>query len=64
MIINLEELFPEGLPDETAAVIIDVLNELVIGFESQYLTQILRARRKRQTKLMDPEQPWRKKSHI
>jgi|GEM_PF-7077098 hypothetical protein len=38
-------------------------NEQVIGFESQYLAQILRARRKRQTKLMDPEQPWRKKSN-
>jgi hypothetical protein len=62
MNLDIETLFPDGLTDETASAISDVLQELTLCWESRYLHQIRRYHDQRQADLFDPEQPWRRKT--
>ena len=51
-------LFPDGLSDESAAVLSEFLNQLAVACESRYFVQ-LRRYHQRQMNLYDPEAPWR-----
>jgi hypothetical protein len=62
MIIDLDDLFPEGLSDETIRAITDLLHELVMQWESHYLQRLYEYRQKQQLDLFDPDQPWLRKS--
>lgn len=58
MKIDLDAVFPDGISDETAAAVGDVLAELLMGWETHYLAQI-RRHNTGQRNLDDPEAPWR-----
>jgi hypothetical protein len=49
-------LFPDGLSDESAAVLSEFLNQLAVACESRYFVQ-LRRYHQRQMNLYDPEAP-------
>ena len=55
---NLDDVFPEGISDETAAAVGEVLAELLMWWDSAYLDQI-RRHHSGQRNLYDPEEPWR-----
>ncbi len=59
MNVDFDTLFPDGISDETAAAIRDLLNEILFAWESTYLVHLQRHHRARQRKLYDPEEPWR-----
>ncbi len=58
MRIDIEHLFPDGLPDEAASALCSFLYALADACESRYLAQLLRYH-KAQRNLYDPEHPWR-----
>ena len=58
MNIDFDALFPDGISDETAAAVGDLLNELSLAWEATYFT-LLQRYQARQRKLYDPEAPWR-----
>lgn len=60
MIIDLDECFPEGLSDEAALALRDLLGELLMQFEGAYSTSLERAYRRRRQDLFDPEKPWKR----
>ena len=51
-------VFPDGLSDDSAAVLCEFLYQLAAACETRYLVQ-LRRLRSRQMNLYDPEAPWR-----
>ena len=55
---SIEPLFPDGISDETAAAIGDLLNEFLFAWEATYFAH-LRRHHPRQLDLFDPEAPWR-----
>ena len=55
MNIDLDVLFPDGLSDETAAVVADVLADLLMWWKAHYLVQI-RRRYCNLCALSDPEE--------
>jgi hypothetical protein len=58
MNIDFDTLFPDGITDETAAAIGDLLHEFLFAWEGTYFAQ-LRRHPTRQLDLFDPEAPWR-----
>lgn len=58
MNIDFDALFPDGITDETAAAIGDLLNEFLFAWEGTYFAQ-LRHHHARQLDLFNPEAPWR-----
>jgi len=58
MNIDFDTLFPDGITDETAAAIGDLLNEFLFAWEGTYFAQ-LRRHHARQLDLFDPVAPWR-----
>ena len=58
MNIDFNVLFPEGISDETAAAVGDLLNELSLAWEATYFTHLQR-HQTRQLSLYDPDAPWR-----
>ena len=61
MILELDTLFPEGLSDETAAAVAELLNELAMQWESRYFNRIRAYRGRQQLDLFDPDEPWQQK---
>ena len=55
---ELESPFPDGISDETAAALSELLHTLACACENHYYTQ-LRRYYDAQRDLYDPEQPWR-----
>jgi len=58
MNINFDTVFPDGISDDTAEAIRDLLNELLFAWEGTYFAH-LRRHHARQLDLFDPEAPWR-----
>ena len=58
MKIDLDDVFPDGISDETAAVVGEVLAELLMWWDAHYLDQI-RRHNSGQRNLYDPDEPWR-----
>ena len=58
MNIDFNVLFPDGISDETAAAVGDLLNELSLAWEATYFIHLQR-HYARQRNLYDPEAPWR-----
>ena len=56
---DFDAIFPDGVCDETAAVLAQFLNQLAAACESRYLGQ-LRQHQRGQLNLYDPEAPWKK----
>ena len=56
---DFDAIFPDGISDETAAVLTQLLHQLVCACESRYLPQLQRYQRG-QLNLYDPEAPWKK----
>ncbi len=58
MKIDLDDVFPDRISDETAATVAEVLAEMLMCWETHYLAQILRHNTS-QHNLYDPDAPWR-----
>ena len=61
MILDLDTLFPEGLSDDTAAAVAELLNELANQWESYYFHRIRADQARQQLDLFDADEPWRRK---
>jgi hypothetical protein len=55
---RFDPVFPDGLSDETASALSEVLHQLAAACESHYFVQLRRYHR-RQMNLYDPDVPWR-----
>jgi hypothetical protein len=55
---DFDDLFPDDIPDETAAVLTEFLHRLVHVCEGRYLGQLLRHHRS-QVHYDDPDAPWK-----
>ena len=55
---RFDPIFPDGLPDDTAAALSEFLHQLAAACDSRYFVQ-LRRHRRRQMNLYDPDTPWR-----
>jgi len=58
MNIDFEGLFPEGLTDESARAISELLHRVADHFDSTFVDKIMRANRKSFMMGVKPEQPW------
>ena len=61
MSIDLDNLFPEGLPDETVCAVAELLNDLAMQWESRYFHRIRPYQDREQLDLFDPNKPWWRK---
>jgi hypothetical protein len=55
---DFDDIFPDNIPDETAAVLTEFLHRLVYVCEGRYLGQLLRYHRS-QDHHGDPDAPWK-----
>jgi hypothetical protein len=62
--IDIETLFPEGLSDEAASAISDVLFEIAMQWESKHYHQLTRLRKQQEIDFYDPLQPWKRKKLV
>lgn len=62
MNLDFDALFPDGITDDTARAIADLLQELCFLWEGRYYGHLTRLAQQRQADLFDPEQPWLPKS--
>ena len=58
MRIDFEEIFPEGMTDESAWAINKALHHIAESFEVRFMGQIVRENRKLDLYEMDPDRPW------
>lgn len=58
MNIDFEDLFAEGLTDETARAISELLHQVADHFDRTFIDQIMRANRKSFMMGVNPERPW------
>jgi|APFre7841882724_1041349.scaffolds.fasta_scaffold80434_1 hypothetical protein len=58
MNLDFDALFPDGLSDETANAIAELLQELCFVWEGRYYGQLARLAQQRQADLFDPDPPW------
>ena len=58
MNIDFDTLFPDGISDDTAEAIRDLLNEFLFAWEATYFVHLQR-HHARQLELHDPNAPWR-----
>ena len=58
MSIDFEDLFPEGLTDETARAISELLHQVADHFDRTFIDQIMRANRKSFMMGVNPKRPW------
>jgi hypothetical protein len=58
MNIDFDTLFPDGIADETAAAIRDLLEEFLFAWEGTYFVHLQR-HHANHLELFDPEAPWR-----
>ena len=56
-----DDFFPNGISDESAALLSEILYDLASACESRYLVQLQRHHRAHQDDLFDPDQPWRRR---
>jgi hypothetical protein len=61
MTLDLDRLFPEGLSDETATAVAELLNELANQWESHYFQRLRAHQANPQVDLFDAAEPWRRK---
>jgi len=61
MNIRFEHLFPEGISDETAQVVSNLLYEIASQWENHFYHQIRQYQKQHEVGNRDPLQPWRKK---
>lgn len=61
MIIDYETLFPEGISDEAANAVCDLLYEIAGQWENHFYHQIKQYQKQHEVDNRDPLQPWRKK---
>lgn len=61
MILDSETWLPEGLSDEAAFILCELLHELAQAVESRYYAQIRRYQSTKQVDLFDPDKPWIKR---
>ena len=59
--IDTNTLFPDGLSDEAASAIADVLFDIATQWENAHYYQIRQHHKPQQTDLFESLQPWRKK---
>jgi hypothetical protein len=58
MNIDFEDLFAEGLTDETARAISELLHQVADHFDRAFIDQIMRANRRSFMMGVNPERPW------
>lgn len=58
MNLDCDALFPDGITDDTARAIADLLQELCFIWEGRYYGQLARLAQQRQADLFDPDPPW------
>ena len=58
MKIDFDEIFPEGMTDESAWAINKVLYQIAESFEVRFMGQIVRENRRMDPYEMDPDRPW------
>ena len=58
MKIDFEEIFPEGMTDESAWAINKALYHIADSFEVRFMGQIVRENRELNRYEMDPDRPW------
>lgn len=58
MNIDYDDLFPEGLTDESARAISEWFHRVADHFDRAFIDQIMRANRKSFMMGMNPERPW------
>jgi hypothetical protein len=62
MTIDFHALFPDGISDQTAAAVRDLLQELQLAWEATYFAHLQR-HHQAQLDLYDPHAPWQGKTN-
>ncbi|MFM8552269.1 MAG: hypothetical protein ACKOCD_08185 [Nitrospiraceae bacterium] len=58
MNIDYDDIFPEGLTDESARAISELLHRVTDHFDRAFIDQIMRANRRSFMREVNPERPW------